>query len=85
MPFATNDRDASRVYFEEEGGGDAPVVVLGGFVDPVEQVRRAPIARALQDHADEFRLIFADHRGHGRSDKPHEAEAYAMPFASRTW
>ena len=28
---------------------------------------------------DEFRLIFADHRGHGRSGAPHEPEAYALP------
>jgi pimeloyl-ACP methyl ester carboxylesterase len=27
----------------------------------------------------EFRLIFADHRGWGGSDKPREASAYAMP------
>jgi pimeloyl-ACP methyl ester carboxylesterase len=26
----------------------------------------------------EFRLIFADHRGQGRSDKPRDAEAYAL-------
>jgi pimeloyl-ACP methyl ester carboxylesterase len=78
MPFATNGRDGSRVWFEDDGGDGSPVVVLGGFLDPVELVRDAPIARALRDRSDEFRLVFVDHRGHGRSDKPHDPDAYAM-------
>lgn len=78
MPFATNARDGSGVYFEDEGGDGAPIVILGGFLDPIELVRGAPIARALQEMAEEFRLIYVDHRGHGRSAKPHEAKAYEM-------
>lgn len=80
MPFATNARDQSQVYFEDDGGGGIPLVVLGGLLDPVELVRRSPIAVALQDLAEEFRLIFIDHRGHGRSAKPHDVRAYAMPL-----
>lgn len=80
VSFATNARDAGRVYFEDDGGEGTPVAILGGFLDPIELVRGAPIARALQELTDEFRLIYVDHRGHGRSDKPHEAEAYAMPL-----
>ena len=80
MPSATNARDGVHVYFEDEGGGGAPVVILGGFLDPIELVRRAPIARALAAFPEEFRLIFVDHRGHGRSDTPHDADAYAMPL-----
>jgi len=80
VSFATNARDSGRVYFEDVGGEGVPVAILGGFLDPIEVVRRAPIARALQQLAGEFRLIYVDHRGHGRSDKPHEAEAYAMPL-----
>jgi len=80
MPFATNARDGSRVYFEDDGGDGTPVVILGGFLDPVELVQGAPIARALGALAGEFRLIYVDHRGHGRSDKPHDADAYAMPL-----
>ena len=78
MPYARNDLDGTRVYFEDDGGEGVPVVVLGGFLDPIGLVREAPIARAMREITDEFRLIFIDHRGHGRSDKPHEVKAYAM-------
>jgi pimeloyl-ACP methyl ester carboxylesterase len=37
--------------------------------------KRIPAARALRD---DFRLIFADHRGQGRSDKPHDVASYAL-------
>lgn len=80
MPYARNVLDAARVYFEDDGGEGVPVVILGGFLDPVELVRRAPIARALQPLAAEFRCVFIDHRGHGRSEAPHDPGAYAMPL-----
>jgi pimeloyl-ACP methyl ester carboxylesterase len=80
MPVATNATDGSRVYFEDDRGAGSPVVFLGGFLDPIELARRSPLAQALQERSDEFRLIFVDHRGHGRSDKPHDARAYAMPL-----
>lgn len=47
-----------------------------GFADPLEVAQRSRLAQTLRD---EFRLIFADHRGQGRSDKPHDAAAYALP------
>lgn len=80
MPFATNACDGSRVYFEDDDDRGTPVVILGGLLDPVELVRGAPIARAMQELTGEFRLIYVDHRGHGLSAKPHEAKAYAMPL-----
>jgi pimeloyl-ACP methyl ester carboxylesterase len=75
LPHARNALDQSRVYFEDDGGEGAPVVVLGGFLDPVALVRGSPVARELSA---EFRLVYVDHRGHGRSEKPHDARAYAM-------
>jgi pimeloyl-ACP methyl ester carboxylesterase len=78
MPYARNRWDGSRVYFEDDGGDDAAVVLHGGLVDSVELVRDSSIATALA--ADEFRLIYVDHRGLGRSDKPHDPESYAMPL-----
>jgi pimeloyl-ACP methyl ester carboxylesterase len=41
-------------------------------------VRESKLAQALPP--DEFRLIYVDHRGLGRSDRPHDAAAYAMPL-----
>ena len=76
MPYATNPTDGELVYFEDDGGA-GPVVILGGFLDPIELVRRAPLVRALAGA--DLRFVFIDHRGHGRSGKPHEPEAYAMP------
>ena len=80
MTYAKNALDGTRVYLEDEGGEGVPVVVHGGFLDPVALVRGSPIARALQVLPEEFRLIYVDHRGHGRSDKPHDAAAYGMPL-----
>jgi pimeloyl-ACP methyl ester carboxylesterase len=77
MPYATNALDGTRVYFEDDGGGRAGVVLHGGFLDSIDEVRESRIAQALP--ADEFRLIYVDHRGLGRSDKPHDPDGYAMP------
>ena len=76
MPFARNAVDGSRVYFEDDGGDGAAVVLQGGLVDSIASVRGSQVARGLA--REEFRLVFVDHRGLGRSDKPHEVEAYAM-------
>jgi pimeloyl-ACP methyl ester carboxylesterase len=78
MPYATNRQDGTRVYFEDEGGDGAPVVLHGGFLDSVADLRESEIAEALS--VGEFRLIYVDHRGLGRSDKPYDAAAYAMPI-----
>ena len=80
MPYATNPVDGTRVYFEDDGGKGAAVVLYGGMLDSVHLVRKSDIARSLHDLPDEFRLIFADHRGLGRSDKPHDVKDYAMPL-----
>jgi len=80
MPFATNAHDESRVYFEDDGDDGTPIVILGWIPRSDRAGPGAPIARALQKLTSEFRLIYVDHRGHGRSAKPHEAKAYAMPL-----
>ena len=64
------------MYFEDDGGDGAAVVLQGGLVDSVASVRGSQVARGLA--REEFRLVFVDHRGLGRSDKPHDVEAYAM-------
>lgn len=76
MPYATNPLDGVSIYFEDDGGDGPPVVMYGGLVDTVEIARDASLARALD--TGEFRLVFVDHRGHGRSDKPHDPDSYRM-------
>jgi pimeloyl-ACP methyl ester carboxylesterase len=78
MPYASNALDGTGVYFEDDGGDGAAVVLHGGFLDSVADVRESNIAQALP--AGEFRLIYVDHRGLGLSDKPHDVECYAMPL-----
>jgi pimeloyl-ACP methyl ester carboxylesterase len=75
MPYATNPLDGVRTYFEDSGG-DAPAVLFyTGFADPLEVAKSSGLARALTG---EFRLILADHRGQGGSDKPRDVDAYAL-------
>jgi pimeloyl-ACP methyl ester carboxylesterase len=76
MPYATNGKDGVRVYFEDQGGDGAPVILHDGFGDSVEDLRAWVLADALASEG--LRVIFADHRGHGRSEKPHDPAAYAM-------
>lgn len=75
MPYAVNPLDGVRTYYEDEGGDAPPVLVLPGSMEPLEVARTSGLAQAL---GGEFRLVFADHRGHGRSDKPYDVEAYGL-------
>lgn len=78
MSYVKNSLDGTRVYFEDDGGAGAAVIIYGGILDSVDLVRGSDIAKALKDLPNEFRLVFADHRGLGRSDKPHGVGAYSM-------
>lgn len=76
MPYASNPADRVRTYFEDSGGAGPPALFSTGFADPLEVAKASRLAQEL---GSEFRLIFADHRGQGGSDKPREASAYALP------
>jgi len=80
MPYVTNPGDGIRTYFEDWVGAGAPVIVYSGLADPLTTAQETGLAEALRH---EYRLIFADHRGHGRSDKPHNVQAYALPTRVR--
>lgn len=75
MAFATNPKDHVRTWFEDLGGPGPPVLMYPGFTDPLEYAKASPLAQALRG---DFRLVFADHRGQGRSDKPHDMASYAL-------
>lgn len=75
LPYATNPIDHVRTFFEDSGGSGAPVLVYPGFTDPLAYAKTSPLVQGLRR---EFRLIYADHRGQGRSDKPHDVESYAL-------
>jgi hypothetical protein len=47
MAYATNERDGIRVYFEDDGGEGAPVVLHGGPLDPVADLRESALAQTL--------------------------------------
>jgi pimeloyl-ACP methyl ester carboxylesterase len=76
MPYATNPVDGVRTHFEDSDGAGAPVLFYTGFADPLEVAKASRLAQTL---GAEYRLIFADHRGQGDSDKPTDVAAYALP------
>jgi pimeloyl-ACP methyl ester carboxylesterase len=75
VAYATNPIDGVRTYFEDAGGSGPPVLLYPGFTDPLEYAKSSDLAGALSE---EYRLIFADHRGQGRSDKPTDVNSYAL-------
>jgi pimeloyl-ACP methyl ester carboxylesterase len=70
MPYATND--GLRIHYEVTGSGD-PLALYHGLTGSGERWRDTGYIASL---ADDYRLILIDARGHGKSDKPHEEEAY---------
>lgn len=74
MPYA--DNDGVQIYYEIEGDG-LPLVLVGGAMGRAHDWRREDVAVAQALRA-QYRLILIDQRGLGRSDKPHEAAAYAL-------
>jgi pimeloyl-ACP methyl ester carboxylesterase len=76
MPLARNSIDGLYVYYEDDDGPGTPVVLLNGLGDPIASSRAWGAASVL---GSTHRCVFIDHRGHGLSGKPHEAEAYSTP------
>ncbi|MFH0847647.1 MAG: alpha/beta fold hydrolase [Chloroflexota bacterium] len=70
MPFVNNR--GVRIHYELEGKG-LPLVFMHGFTGSLEDWRMYGYTEEL---GKDYRLVLIDARGHGKSDKPHDAKAY---------
>lgn len=76
MSETVNPIDGTRISFDVRGRGEALLLVHGSALSR-SIWRGFGYTSALQDR---YRVIAIDLRGHGRSGKPHEPEAYRMPL-----
>ena len=74
MPFANNQ--GVRLYYEVTGQG-APILLSHGATGDISFWRDYGYVDRLKDH---YTVVLFDARGHGRSDKPYDPQAYAYPL-----
>ncbi|HEY96310.1 MAG TPA: alpha/beta fold hydrolase [Dehalococcoidia bacterium] len=72
MPVVNND--GIKIYYEVEGAGP-PVILHHGFAGSIEDWREFGYVEHLKN---DYQLILIDARGHGKSDKPHDPQAYTI-------
>lgn len=65
--------DGVKIYYETKGEGK-PILLLHGFTGKGADWKRKPVYDSLL--AMGYKVILADTRGGGKSDKPHTPEAY---------
>jgi pimeloyl-ACP methyl ester carboxylesterase len=70
MPYVKNN--GTRIHYEVQGEGP-PLVLQHGTTGSWEDWEEFGYAQPLRQ---DYRLILIDARGHGASDKPHDAAAY---------
>src|SRR5262245_30989239 len=85
LVFATNharsadelffDSNGVRIHYTDEGKGE-PVLLIHGFIADITINWTIPGTRKAL--AQDYRVIAIDNRGHGQSEKPHDAEKYGM-------
>src|ERR1051326_610868 len=66
--------DKTKIYYEVKGNG-YPVILLHGFMNTGENMKKNAVYAELLHEG--YKVITLDMRGNGRSDKPHNDEAYA--------
>ena len=76
MSETVNPIDGTRIAFDARGEGP-PLLLVHGSALSRSIWRGFGYVASLQDR---YRVIAIDLRGHGRSGKPHETEAYRMPL-----
>lgn len=64
-----------RIRFVDVGRGQ-PVILVHGFSVNLDSNWRNP--RMIETLASDFRVVALDCRGHGQSDKPHDAAKYGL-------
>lgn len=67
-------KDGTKIHYDIAGKGPA-VVLVHGFIGNGESWKRFPLRQMLADSG--FTVVTLDLRGNGRSDRSHEAAAYA--------
>ena len=72
MPYAENQ--GVRIHYQVAGEG-MPLVLLHGLAGSLADFIEWGYVSALRD---DYQLVLIDARGHGASDKPHDAESYRM-------
>lgn len=72
VSYATNE--GVRVHYEIVGKGE-PLVLQHGYSQDSGEWREFGYVAPLSER---YRVVLVDMRGHGRSDKPHDGEAYAL-------
>jgi len=72
MPYANNR--GIKIHYEVEGDGP-PLVLHHGFTSSLEIWKLLGYTDLLKKY---FKLIMLDSRGHGKSDKPLDVDAYSM-------
>ena len=70
MPYV--DNDGVRIHYRVEGEG-TPLVLQHGLTSSILRWYEFGFVDALKS---DYRLLLVDARGHGDSDKPHDADAY---------
>ena len=77
MPYANNN--GVMINYEVEGQGP-PIVLQHGITSNLTSWRMNGYTAALRK---DYKLILIDARGHGKSDKPHESDAYSPEHMTR--
>ena len=66
------DSDGVKIHYIVEGKGE-PLLLIHGFGGSIEQM-----GGAIKGLSNNFQVIAVDVRGHGKSEKPHDPDAYGM-------